>query len=112
MEPMNDMEIRLKFQRIEDTLQAQDTALVRIEKTLESVESKVTFTNGKIGEVSKGQEQMKGAWKMLAAVSVLIILPLASWVLYNQTQENKHINAAIGLYLQNYYNSKSIQNAK
>lgn len=99
---MEDVEMRLKFQRIEDTLKGQDTSLVRIEKTLEEVKETQKYANGKTAAVIKQLEQWKGAGKMLGIVCVLIILPLAGWVLYNQTQEAKRINTAISTYVPLY----------
>lgn len=109
---MNDTEMRLKFQRIEDTLQGQDTTLIRIEKTLEEVKEKATYTNGKVAEIVKWQERARGGLWVLGAVMVLIVMPLSGWVLYNQAQETRHINAAIGAYLQNNYKAYTPDNAK
>lgn len=110
MEPMNDMEIRLKFQKLDDTLEGQDDALERIEKKLTEVDTKVGYTNGKIAEIIKVQERWKGARWAFSVVGVLIILPLASWVLYNQAQESRRINTAIAAYLQNNYTIVKINN--
>lgn len=103
MEPMNDIEIRLNFQRLDDSFQSQNLTLGRMEKTLEGVDAKVAYTNGKVGEVVKWQERARGAGWAIGSVFVLVIVPLAGWVLYNQAQETRHINTAISAYLKDNY---------
>lgn len=107
---MTDTEIRVKFQRIEDTLERQDDSLKRIEAMGRDTNVKVGYTNGKVGELVKWRERATGAGWAFGVFATLVIVPLAGWLLYNQSQEPDRMQAAMSNYFNDNYSSIKVNN--
>lgn len=111
-EPLNDIEIRLKFQKLEDTLERQDDTLKRIESTGQDTNVKAGVTNGKVADIVKWQQKAIGATWAFGLCFTLIILPLLGYALYTQAQEPHMIHQAISNYFENSYSSVKINNGQ
>lgn len=103
LSPETELQLRLK---------GQDDALARIEKAGADTLGQLIKLNGTVKDLSKWKEQVVGASKAVGFCLLLIILPLAGWVLYNQATEPQRINqatkAAVATYFTENYSNVEI----
>lgn len=76
--------------------------------SLQRIEKKVDFTNGKVADLIRWKERATGAGWAFGACLVLIIVPLAAWTLYNQVSEPARIQASVASYFDENYSNIQI----
>jgi hypothetical protein len=77
--------------------------------SLGRIEAQTTKTNGAVAAISKWREQTAGGAKVGAACLVLIIIPLAAWVLYNQATEEQRVQEAAKNAVSAYFSQYNIR---
>lgn len=85
---MSDTDIQLGFKGVNDTL-------VRVEEKVDRSNTKLDYTNGKVGAVIAWQQRAIGAGWAFGLCLVVIIVPIAGWTLYNQVTEEQRIQDAV-----------------
>lgn len=80
--------------------------------SLEAIRVQTTKTNGSVADIKIWKEQMTGAAKAYGFCLVLVILPLAAWVLYNQVTEPERLNQAVKSVVTDYFAQYNVQIVK
>lgn len=83
-----------------------DEKFTDIMDSLGRIEIQTTTTNGKVAKISIWKEQTTGRLQAFGLCLMVIIVPLAGWVLYNQSTEpdriQKATKEAVSAYFQDY----------
>lgn len=78
-------------------------------ESLGRIEKKVDFTNGKVADLIKWKERATGAGWAFGTCVLLIVLPLAGWLLYNQAKEPDRVNRAAKDAVVDYFSQYNVK---
>lgn len=78
-------------------------------QSLDRIEKKVDFTNGKVAALIQWKERATGAGWAFGTCLLLIILPLAGWVLYNQATEGNRVNYVVKSAVNEYFSQYDVK---
>ncbi len=92
---MGNVELRLTLANIE-------SEIAEVKSIAIDTKAETQATNGKVARIIIWKEQMIGRMQSFGLCLVLIIIPLAGWVLYNQVTEPERIKDAVSTYFSQY----------
>lgn len=101
---MSDTDIQLGFKGVTDTLD-------RLEEKIDKSNTKLDYTNGKVGAVVAWQQRAIGAMWAFGVCLVVIVIPIAGWALYNQVTEPERLHQAVSDYFTQNYSSVQIDHS-
>ena len=90
-ERYSNREIDTFFKSVMETLKS-------IKETVDGVDDKLQYTNGKIATVKAWKEQVVGAGKL----ALLVVLPILSWALWQISQIDAKIQDGVKTVLSTY----------
>jgi hypothetical protein len=83
---------------VDSFLNRQEEAHKLFAVTLSRIEIQTKETNGKVAEIQRWRERMTGA----GYITLLVVLPLMSWALYQVTQINDKVRVGVREALSSY----------
>lgn len=81
--PFTNREITAMFETIKGLLEAHTLVHNDIVTAVGEVDTKVGYTNGKVGELIKWRERINGGAIVAGAFMTVIVIPILGWCVYS-----------------------------